>query len=247
MTSSSRADQEPGYVLHRRSYRETSLMVDLLTLNHGRISVVARGATTSKSPLKAQLQPFQPLMLSWQGRSDLKTLTSVEGRHGPDLKKTEQLYCGLYLNELIQRLLPPFDPSHELFASYIQTLEALSATIDFEPLLRRFEAALMDAMGYGFRWDQAMDTGATIAADQFYFYDPQQGILEQPTEGSLLQGLRGDVLLLLAEGCLDSPPARRLAKRVMRVLIDHLLQGRPLHSRNLFTSWRGGSNDRGVN
>lgn len=66
-------EQEPAYVIHRRPWRETSLLVDLFTLNHGRLSVVARGASGSKSALKAQLQPFQPLLLDWVGRGDLKT------------------------------------------------------------------------------------------------------------------------------------------------------------------------------
>ncbi|MEE3169526.1 MAG: DNA repair protein RecO, partial [Pseudomonadota bacterium] len=73
--------QEPAYVLHRRPWRETSLLVDVFTLNHGRMTVIARGASSAKSPLKAQLQPFQPLMLDWTGRGDLKTLTQVDVRH----------------------------------------------------------------------------------------------------------------------------------------------------------------------
>ena len=98
--------QEPAYVIHRRPWRETSLMVDLFTLNHGRMSVIAKGASSSKSPLKAQLQPFQPLLLGWVGRGDLKTLTQADVRDGPALRRTVSLYSGLYLNELIQRILP---------------------------------------------------------------------------------------------------------------------------------------------
>ena len=75
--------QEPAYVVHRRAWRETSLMVDVFTLNHGRMTLIARGANSAKSPLKAQLQPFQPLMLDWTGRGDLKTLTQVDVRPGP--------------------------------------------------------------------------------------------------------------------------------------------------------------------
>ncbi|WP_165856973.1 DNA repair protein RecO [Marinobacter sp. JSM 1782161] len=236
---SDRVEQEPGYVLHRRNYRETSLMVDLFSLNHGRLTVVARGANSPKSPLKAQLQPFQPMLLGWQGRSDLKNLTAAESRLGPDLRRTERLYCGLYLNELLQRLLPPAEPFPQLFAHYIEALENLAQAGDIEPLLRRFEWWLIDALGYGFAWDQAMDTGEPVRMDAYYYYDPEQGVLAQASPGSLLRGLRGDVLLELADARLDSPEARRTAKRMMRVLIDHLLQGRELHSRALFQQWRG--------
>ncbi|TBW57866.1 DNA repair protein RecO [Marinobacter halodurans] len=236
---SDRVDQEPGYVLHRRNYRETSLMVDLFSLNHGRLTVVARGANSPKSPLKAQLQPFQPMLLAWQGRSDLKTLTSAESRMGPDLRRTERLYCGLYLNELLQRLLPPAEPFQTLFAHYIETLDALAGTNDFEPTLRRFEWHLVEALGYAFDWSMAMDTGAPVTAGGHYYYDPEQGLQGAAGPGSLLQGLRGEVLLELADARLETAEARRTAKRVMRVLIDHLLQGRTLHSRALFTQLRG--------
>lgn len=232
-------EQEPGYVLHRRNYRETSLMVDLFTLNHGRLTVVSRGANSPKSPLKAQLQPFQPMLLSWQGRSDLKTLTSAESRLGPNLSRTERLYCGLYLNELLQRLLPPQEPHQTLFAQYIETLDELAVADEFEPTLRRFESRLVDALGYGFDWGMATDSGRAVLSDHHYYYDPEQGVLETSSPNSLLQGLRGDVLLALSGQRLDTPEARRTAKRVMRVLIDHLLQGRELHSRALFTRWRG--------
>lgn len=125
--------QEPAYVLHRRPWRETSLMVDLFSLNHGRMTVIARGANSAKSPLKAQLQPFQPLIVDWAGRGDLKTLTQVDVRTGPTLSRTVSLYSGLYLNELLQRVLPAADPHPTLFAAYIDAIRQLSDTMDVEP------------------------------------------------------------------------------------------------------------------
>src|SRR5690554_6905047 len=141
--------QEPAYVIHRRPWRETSLMVDLFTLNHGRLSVIARGAIGNKSPLKAQLQPFQPLLLGWVGRGDLKTLTEVDVREGPLLHRTASLYSGLYLNELMQRILPQADPHPTLFAAYIGALEQLAQASDVEPVLRK----LWGTIFYGiWRW-----------------------------------------------------------------------------------------------
>ncbi|MDV2077322.1 DNA repair protein RecO [Marinobacter xestospongiae] len=225
---------EPGYVLHRRPYRETSLLVDVLTLNHGRLGLVARGANSARSPLKAQLQPFQPLLLDWQGRSDLKTLVQLEVRDGPAPKGTVALYSGLYLNELLQRLVPEGDPLPELFACYIDSLHALADTTDVEPVLRRFEMAFAQALGYGFDWGWVTDLGREVEPRGYYCYDPGQGILAHPTPETRLQSLAGDTLLGLAAGDYGSADSRRLAKRVMRVLVDHLLQGRPLHSRSLF-------------
>lgn len=235
--------QEPAYVLHRRPWRETSLMVDLLSLNHGRVTVIAKGANSARSPLKAQLQPFQPLVVDWAGRSDLKTLTQVDVRSGPTLTRTVSLYSGLYLNELLQRILPVADPHPTLFAAYIDAIGQLSDTTDVEPVLRRFELAFASALGYDFSWDLATDTGQSVEPDREYCYDPEQGIVSGLSPGVRLRSLSGQVLLDLARDDLQSERCRRLAKRVMRVLIDYLLQGRPLNSRSLFTHLRGESHE----
>ena len=233
--------QEPAYVLHRRPWRETSLMVDLFALNHGRMTVIARGANSAKSPLKAQLQPFQPLVVDWAGRGDLKTLTQVDVR--TTITRTVSLYSGLYLNELLQRVLPAADPHPTLFAAYIDAIRRLSDTTDVEPVLRRFELAFAAALGYDFAWDLATDTGQSVEPDREYCYDPEQGIVSGLSAGVRLRHLPGEVLLDLARDDLQSDRCRRLAKRVMRVLIDYLLQGRPLNSRSLFTHLRGESHE----
>lgn len=233
--------QEPAYVLHRRPYRETSLLVDLFTLNHGRMGLIVRGAHTPKSPLKAQLQPFQPLLVDWQGRGELKTLTQVEVRPGVRLGQGRALYSGFYINELLLKLLPAADASPELFAAYLESLASLAALLppaDVEPVLRSFEMSLADAMGYGFSWSWASDTGRAVASGNRYCYDPQLGLLETPTANARLQALRGDLLLNIGEGNLTGQGERRLAKQVMRSLVDFLLQGRPLNSRALFTRTR---------
>ena len=231
--------QEPAYVIHRRPWRETSLMVDVFALNHGRMTVIARGANSAKSPLKAQLQPFQPLMLDWTGRGDLKTLTQVDVRSGPSLKRTASLYSGLYLNELLQRILPAADPHPTLFAAYIDAIAKLSETDEIEPVLRRFELAFAAALGFDFAWDLATDTGQAVEPGRLYCYDPEQGIVASAGPEARLRNLSGEVLLALAAGDLESESSRRTAKRVMRVLTDYLLQGRPLHSRSLFSHLRG--------
>ena len=188
--------QEPAYVIHRRPWRETALLVDLFTLNHGRMSLVARGANSAKSPLKAQLQPFQPLLVDWTGRSDLKTLVQLEVRSAPLLRQTLSLYSGLYINELLQRVLPVADPYPTLFASYIDTLQPdwPGRLCDLEPLLRRFEREFCSALGYDFAWDQATDTGLPVSAGQVYGYDPAQGIVSAASRDARLNQLPGEVL-----------------------------------------------------
>lgn len=231
--------QEPAYVLHRRAWRETSLMVDVFSLNAGRVTVIARGANSARSPLKAQLQPFQPLLLDWTGGGNLKTLTQTDVRPGPSLSATVALYSGLYVNELLQRTLPIADPNPRLFAAYVDLLHELADTDEVEPVLRRFEKTFAGELGYSFAWDQTTDTGEAVETGHQYYYDPEQGILARPSETARLQGLSGETLQALAGGDLDSPDCRRVAKRVTRVLVDFLLQGRELNSRRLFSSHRG--------
>ncbi|QCF27823.1 DNA repair protein RecO [Hydrocarboniclastica marina] len=228
-----RTEQEPAFILHRRPFQETSFLLDILTLSQGRLSLVARGASRPKNPWKAQLQPFQPLLLSWIGRTDLKTLTDAELRSAPPLAGQDRLYCGLYLNELIQRLLPQHEPVPELFAAYLDALETLRGGDNLEPGLRLFEQALVATLGYGFRWDWATDTDTAVQTGQVYGFDPQQGVIAHPGPGALLTGLAGEALLAITAGDVGDP-ARNLAKRVMRCLIDYLLQGQPLQSRRLF-------------
>lgn len=236
-------ENEAAYILHRRPYRETSLLLEVFSLNHGRTGLVARGATRPKNPWKAQLQPFQPLLLSWQGRGDLKTLTDAESRPAAPLTGQNQLFCGFYLNELIQRLVPEREPVPELFAAYLEALQMLGAGDDIEPALRGFEQQLVATLGYGFKWDWATDLDQDVEPGRQYAFDPQQGIVAVPGPGALLRNLPGATLLALAAGETASPDARRLAKRAMRRLIDFLMQGRPLQSRRLFTAGKGDSND----
>ncbi len=227
------ANEEPAFVLHRRPYRETSLLVDLFTLSHGAVSVVARGAGRGRSTWNAELQPFQPLRVGWKGRGSLRNLVAAESSARPLQPAGHRLYCGLYLNELLQRLMTASQGAPELFSAYLEALESLVDTTQaVEPILRRFEWTLACELGYGFDWRWASDSQRPIEPGQTYGFDPQAGFLEY--SNGQLGPLAGEQLLALAEGRLDEPEARRCAKRIMRHLVDHLLQGRPLHSRRLF-------------
>lgn len=231
-----RVQSEPAFVLHRRPFRETSALVDVLSLHHGRLTLVARGANGPRSPWKATLQPFQALLLSWQGRGELKNLTDAEPRPShPPPSAQRRLLCGFYLNELLERLLPLQDPYPELFATYAQVLAELFEGEDEELPLRHFELQLAGALGYGFSWSEAHEPWSTIQADGRYGFDPARGFLASSVAAPL-SDLPGMALLAVADSRWDEDGARVVCKRVMRVLIDYLLQGKTLHSRRLFAS-----------
>lgn len=224
---------DPAFVLHRRPYGETSLIVDLITLHHGHFSVVARGAARPRSQWQAELQPFRPLRVSWSGRQSLKTLRHGEATAPPLALSGNRLYCGFYLNELLQRLLTDAEPAPGLFSAYLDTLEKLAdGDAPVEPALRRFEYHLVVELGYGINWARTGDTGEPVEAGRQYAFHPASGVLAA-SEGSV-GGIPGEQLLALASDELDNQAVLRMAKQLMRSLIDHLLQGRPLHSRRLF-------------
>ena len=126
-----RRDAEPGYVLHAYPYRETSLIVEAFTEAHGRVAMVARGAKRPRSELRGVLQGFQPLLLSWFGQQELKTLLRAEWRGGLPLVSGRALLCGFYLNELLLRLLAHEDPhrcwDHRRSSSTSSTRPSMSA------------------------------------------------------------------------------------------------------------------------
>ncbi|XOZ33741.1 DNA repair protein RecO [Halomonadaceae bacterium KBTZ08] len=224
---------DPAFVLHRRPYGETSLIVNLFTLGHGHFSVVARGAARPRSQWQAELQPFRPLRVSWSGRHSLKTLRHAEATAPALALGGNHLYCGFYVNELLLRLLTEADPAPDLFGAYLDTLERLaSAPPAVEPVLRRFEYRLASELGYGISWDRTRDTDEPVQTGGTYAFHPAQGVLSE-RQGPI-GGIAGEHLLALAADELDNQAVLRLAKRLMRSLMDHLLQGRPLHSRRLF-------------
>lgn len=219
-----RVDASAGYVLHSRPYRETSLLVDLFTLEQGRISAVARGARRPRARLRTALQPFQSLQLGWQGRHELKTLGQVEAVEVAPPLKGRALLCGLYVNELLQRLLLPGEPCPRLFLYYRYVLNELQGNDDLEGILRTFERQLLSELGF----DLDLSRSRT---DLNYCYRPGQGLVPQG-DG---RGYPGAHLRAIAEDCYDAPDVRRSAKRLMREVLQELLGDKPLNSRLLFT------------
>src|SRR6266404_7748539 len=143
-----RRDDQPAFVLHAHPYRETSLIVEALTADYGRVAMVARGARRARSELRGVLQAFQPLSLSWLGAGELKTLVKAEWRGGLPLVTGSALLCGFYLNELLLKLLPREDPHPRLFDAYESALSRLANGADQAPVLRQFELELMAELGY---------------------------------------------------------------------------------------------------
>lgn len=222
-------------ILHCQPYRETSLFVDVLTERHGRLRLLGRGARRGRQPLARILRPFHCVSLGWTGRGELPVLTSAEEGEGSAALAGTALYCAFYLAELLMRLLPAHDPHPDVFALSLATLRRLAGGTLLQETLRRFELDLLEAIGYGPRLDEDAG-GQPIEPGRPYLYHPEQGAM--PTDSATGGAIRGAALLALAgRQDLDAEQLRD-AKRLMRVILHHHLNGRPLRSRELFTTRR---------
>ena len=166
---------QPAYVLHARAYRETSQLVEIFSRDFGRVGMVARGTRSGKSKVRNLLQPFRPLLVSWTQRGELGTMTAADQVAAPPALQGEALFCGLYLNELMMRLLHRGDPHPELFERYREILSSLAAGGALQPALRVFEKNLLDATGFGLILDHEYRTEAPIRASEWYEYRPDRG------------------------------------------------------------------------
>lgn len=237
---------QPGFVLHHRPYRDSSLLVELFTPQYGRVGVIARGARQPKSRLHGVLQPFRPLMLSWSGGGELPGLSAGELDGVAPWLTGQALVGGFYLNELLMRLLHRFDPHPELYAVYSRTVHALGeigqragteVMLDLERALRLFEKSLLEEIGYGLVLEHDAEDGRPIEAEEVYLYHLLQGPVRLSAgAGTRSQGLtlRGQSLLDLARGSLDDGDSLREVKRLTRAALAAQLGERPLASRRLF-------------
>ena len=228
-----KVDGQPAYVLHTRPYRETSLLVEIFSRDHGRVALLARGARRPHSTLRGLLMAFQPLELAWSGKGEVLTLVRAEWQGGQPLLTGMPLFCGNYLNELLLRLLPREDSHPRLFDCYARILRHLGSTprgqVD-EADLRTFECALLSELGYGLTLEHDWQGGA-IEAGRLYRYEIEKGPVPVLREEAGL--IAGQTLLDMARDDYAHPVTRQEAKQLMRRLLAHYLEGIELESRKL--------------
>lgn len=225
---------EPAYVLHAKPYRETSLLLELLTLNHGKISVVARSARGPRSRFKGCLQPFMPLLVTCQGKTELLQLTAVE-LHGPcHFLQGNMLFNGLYLNELLMRLLHRFDSYPVLFSTYQATLENLSGTPKYSAvILRRFEMKLLSELGYGLQLSKEPG-GSPIQAQHHYYFQVEHGFSPSKQTNTHPHVFQGAHLLAMDENNFENTDVLKASRRLMRIALGALLGNYEIKTRELF-------------
>jgi DNA repair protein RecO (recombination protein O) len=217
---------QPAFILQQRKFKETSLILDVLTRDFGRVSLLAKGVRKAKSKTAGVLQPFVPLAVSYLGKTELKTLTHVEIKPPFIPLQGLALYCGFYVNELVAFFLHQYDPHPEVFAYYGDCLNCLSDSSKIEEALRIFELDLMEAVGYGFQLDYDFHHEKSVQPLTHYHFYPEQGPIE-----ALDGHYSGATLLALKSREFSDPQVLSEAKILMRTAIAVYLQGRPLKSR----------------
>jgi len=222
------------FVLHRRDFGNTSLVLEIFSASHGRLPVIAKGAKRGKGAAAASLQSFRPLWLSWSGSGEVKTLLRSEPAGRAFELSGITLYCGFYLNELLLRTLGRGDPHAHLFAFYHSALTDLGTGLDVETVLRQFELRLLQELGYAGTLDRDAD-GQPVSSGCRYIHVPEVGLRPAQT-GDV--GTSGATLLGLAGGTSLTGELAREARAFMRDLLAPHLGGRPLKSRELFRRWR---------
>ena len=242
-------NQEAVYILNRRAYKESSLLLDIISPNYGRLSIIANGALKSKKGWSAMLQVFQPLLMIWTGKSSLKTLVSVDVPSIAISLRGRRLFSAYYLNELLVKLLPQDQTSSNnvssLFIHYAKSLDDLATTAELEIPLREFEYHLLSDLGL--LPDLSYDVnGDLIQAECWYQLIPNMGF--SPTSQTKLNGhtpyhssYLGKYLIKFADLSSEMYSDKQYMlqiKALMRILIHDLLGGQELKSRALFQAYQ---------
>ena len=227
-------DGEPGYVLHTYPFKETSLVVEAFTRDFGRIGLMAKGARRPASALRGALMAFQPLLLSWSGKAELKVLHRAEWQGGHYQLTGLPLICGFYLNELMLKLTARDDPHERLYLDYEAALAALRDGLAPCPVLRRFERRMLADLGYGLLLTHDVH-GAPLAPAEQYLYVLERGPVpaQQGTGDGSAPSLTGQALLDMERDDYSDPATLHQARALMRHVINHYLGGKTLHSREL--------------
>lgn len=228
-----------AYILHKRAFQETSSILEVLTKDYGRVSLMARGSRGARSKIAGNLLLFTPLVLSWQGKGNLPYLKSVERA---DLKapalKSKALLSAMYINELLMYLLHKDDVHETVFEHYHHCLYSLEDINKLEITLRQFEIKLLELLGFGLNLHAEADTGEVILADAMYHYYLEHGPVISAERNNNVPYISGACLLALCHGELQTVAENTQylseIKRLMRFVINHHLGNKKLKSRDLF-------------
>ena len=224
-------NQTEAILLHSRNYSETSLICELFTRKHGRVSVIAKGARSKKNKFQNIAAPNILASVNYSGKSELKTLVSWEEiTHFSILGKNLKIL--LYLNELIFKLLEKENKQDRIFESLIDFYKVLVSgnAKNIEIALREFEYFLICELGYGFNFLYD-DNGKKIVREKTYYFHPAQGFSEKPLNNFLK--VSGIDIIDFTNGKITSSSARSKIRKIMQLAISYIAE-KPLNAGLIF-------------
>jgi DNA repair protein RecO (recombination protein O) len=224
-----RIELTPGYILHHRPWRDTSRILEVLTREHGRLTLFAHAVRGPAARLAPVLQPFWPLLLSWSGRGEAPPLRHAERADDAGPLPPACVMAAFYLNELLLKLTTRHDPLPALFDHYHATLGRLRAGGPLEPALRLFEKHLLELVGFGLELESEAQGGVPLEADGYYQFRPSQGLVRAAAHDA--GALAGASLIGLRQERLSGTRALEDARRLLHAALGACLEGRPLATR----------------
>lgn len=232
MIAPRRIQQQPACILHHRPFRDSSQILDIVTRDHGKIALVARGSRGSKSRLSGILRPFLPLSISWVAKGDLGTLTGAEAAGPPMGIHGEAVLAAFYVNELLINFLHRHDPQPEIFGLYQAVIARLGSSDQIAATLRSFELELLRFLGYAVSFHPDAAADVELDPNRHYSYRVEQGpIAVDRAEGPMV--FKGEVLQSIRSQSFEDPEILRAANRLLRQVINHHLGGKELKSRKV--------------
>lgn len=221
-----------AFILHTRSYSESSLLVDLFVESAGKITVLAKGARRKRSSLKGVLQPFTPLIVQYSGQGEIKTLRQVEAMSLALPLISISLYSAFYLNELLHRVLIAETDMPTLFEHYLHSLQQLAKQVPAENVLRSFELVLLENLGYHVDFFHCSATGDDIVTSMNYQFQTEKGFISSLLQNST--SFTGEQVLALGYRQFNNQETLRAAKRFTRMALKPYVGAKPFKSRELF-------------
>ena len=225
---------EQCFLLHARSFGDTSIIADVFTESSGKVSIMAKGAKNPRSNFFGHLVPFSALRIIVTGKSEMKTLTQIDSNFlSQSVKGPHDLYTYLYVNELMIRLLPKGLPNQELYDLYQNFVELARADAISELDLRAFELDLLDVLGYGINFDTDSKENTEFKDSIIYTYIPEKGF----HQAGDTEGFSAKEIAAIKNRTLEAIDKLKL-KQLLKVAISACLDGRELSSRDFFKKIR---------
>lgn len=233
--------EQHAFVLHSRPFKENQQLVELLTESDGKVSALVYVGQSKRSIKKGMIQPFLPLRLTFKNNnSTLKQITAIEATANAYSLSKNHLYSGFYLNELLVRLLNNDIVCEDLFHQYQLTLTSLSANLPIAPQLRKFELSLLSELGLSLDFSPVLnETSDNVAG---FYYLAEQGFIAAykysidniTTPWFHTVHLQAIAQHIYHDNVIIDKEAEHTFKLLMRNILNHQLDGKPLNSRKLF-------------